>query len=251
MSPTDTKKRAGKLRGFTLIEMLVVIAIIAILAGMMSIAIGGFQRDARMETDNDKARLAYTGFQNAIMRCEITQDDLVLNAAKLLVDGGHSDANSNKRLTYTIVRFNMRDGAISGNIRINSFYENSSSIQSSISMPRGSKQFSKVEDVILSNFDNSFDGFVAVYIDADNYVVDSALYFENESDYTDNESSGWVSVLSQYAYVSDGISGSSQGKVFQTLESTSEQKTLIKNKGIYCGAYPLMDQTSQSYAKAS
>ena len=63
-----------KLKGFTLIEMLIVIAIIGIIAGMMSIVMRGFRRDAMIETQNDNARMVFTAFQDFLIDCEIKQD---------------------------------------------------------------------------------------------------------------------------------------------------------------------------------
>ena len=57
-----------------MIELIIVIAIIAILAGIMSLAIGGFQRDARIETNNNKAQMIYMAFQDILIDCEVKQD---------------------------------------------------------------------------------------------------------------------------------------------------------------------------------
>ncbi|MCM1022601.1 MAG: hypothetical protein NC395_00910 [Prevotella sp.] len=231
-----------------MVELIIVLAIIAILSGTMSIVVNGFQRDARMETDNNKARLVYTGFQSALLQCEITQNDSVINASKILTASSISDANTNRRLTYSIIRFTMANGSISGNIAVNSYYDNSASYQSAVNVTNGSKQFKELEDVIYGFVDNTFEGTVTVYLDVDNYAVDSVLYFEREADYTSYVSSGWVSLLSKYTYDSNG---GSKGKIFQAVESTTEQKTLIKNRGVYCGSYPVMEQGSGGYYKAS
>ena len=74
----DSNKNCGKssaksLKGFTVIELLIVIAILAILAGMISIVTSGLVRDARLESARTSAQEAYTGIQNALIQMEIKQ----------------------------------------------------------------------------------------------------------------------------------------------------------------------------------
>lgn len=262
MSPTDSVKISAadsavsvcaaserkSLRGFTLIELIIVMAIIAILSGIMSLVISGFQRDARMETDNNKAHMIYTGFQDILTQCEMTQNDSLINAAKIVksVPGG-SDPNADKRLTYSIIRFTMDGSGIAGNVNINSYYDNTSS-QSAAVLNNGSKMFLEFEDMIVGSIDQSFEGTIVAYLDVDNYSADSALYFESEADYNANVASGWLSIMKHYSYSS---SGASKGKVFQAIENIAEQKSIIKNKGVYCGSYPIMDQSGGGYYMSS
>lgn len=66
-----------KVKGFTLVELLVVLAILTVLAGVSSIAIVGFIRDARIETANDRARIIFSAVQEMVTECEMKQDNSV------------------------------------------------------------------------------------------------------------------------------------------------------------------------------
>ena len=63
-----------KIKGFTLLELIVVIAIIGILMGILSFLINGFMKNSQIETNNAKAEIVYTAFQDVLTQCEIKQD---------------------------------------------------------------------------------------------------------------------------------------------------------------------------------
>lgn len=67
----------NKVKGFTLVELIIVIAIIAILSGMTFMATNYFVRNAKLETLNDRAQLVYLAFQDMVLDCEINQDNSV------------------------------------------------------------------------------------------------------------------------------------------------------------------------------
>ena len=213
-------------------------AIIAVLAGIMSMVIGGFQRDAKMEAYNNKAHMAYTGFQNTLIQCEINQDNKIFDVN---ADAATPDTSC-KNVTYSIVRFTMENGDISGSINVTSVYDNSSTKIKSGSASSGTETYKNMRKAILSFLDNSFEGTVVAYIDVENYVVDSAVYYENESYFTSNADADKImaktAVVGMKAYTLDSNAKTSDYKVCQMLYDLQMQKTAIKNHGVYFGSYP-------------
>ena len=250
MSPTDTKKCARKFRGFTLIEMLVVIAIIAVLAGIISIAVTGFQRDARVEAANNKARISYTGFQNVLLQCEINQDIDLFNIRKI------TNPSSTDKPTYCVVAFELDNGTISGDeYTLSTMYgAAATSADSNRAVRKGGsgvsdeekKAYKKFETFVRSNFSQDFTGAIAFYIDLEDYLVDSAVYCETSSGLVtsiNSAASGGAGYMKSLIY---DAGDSAKGKVFTTFNDIAAQKKMYKVTGIVCGAYPLVSETAGS-----
>lgn len=194
--------------------MLVVIAIIAILAGITSMAVSGFVRDARLETANSKARMIYTAFQDIIMDCEIKQDNSIFeghdgDSTEDIIGavvffrisqtdaGGHTNKNGLTGLGDEIHVMCMHvdgshiyNGGVAGQAGLcsRSFWiegtSNSGSTSgsgannsdaSSIFGEKGAKRWEKFNSYISGRMDNSMDGTYVVAVDLVNYQVISVV----------------------------------------------------------------------------
>lgn len=243
----NSKKFGSRVKGFTLIEMIVVMAIIAILSGISSMLITGFQRDARMEANDNKAQIVYTGMQNQVIQCEMKQDDGLFDINKNL--NSSNPGYVEKNAYYVELYFQMESAKVSDRIVISTTYKNGSSITvESESVERNSadadmkKWYTKLENAILSFVDSSFEGFCAVYIDYDNYTVDSVIYVENA--FFDGDLSSYAGVQSfmkKFDNYADTHCWTDANKVFRMLNDTSKQVDCIEIQGIYFGAYPVAD----------
>ena len=234
----NSKILGSKVKGFTLIEMLVVITIIAILAGISSIIINGFQRDARIETGNNNAKMLHTGMQNQVIQCEIKQDNELFNA----------DPALNDEMIYSRIFFRMEATQIDDVIAVSSTYKNTAGDKINYAT-RGNavtgEWFNQLEKAILSMVDSSFEGFCAVYIDFENYTVDSALCFElvyaNDLDLGKyDDINAFFTDINSYVPATYWA-GEDNRKQFRMLISSQGQKNCVDKKGVYFGAYTTID----------
>jgi prepilin-type N-terminal cleavage/methylation domain-containing protein len=262
------KSSAKKFKGFTLIELIVVMAIIAILAGIASGLISGYVRDARLETANNKAQQVYTAVQNTLIQFEINQDISPLNAYQVKGDS----ADKNFKPNYVYLQFTINNGTINGKDlvvkSVNSDVSPSTKIyqyDSSDVYPYASDSgasdftyFKKLTKYLADNLSADFTGFCYVCIDIDNYVVDTAFYTENTS-LIKIGSDGLASNLDKLSFYytkSSASAGHSDGTNIVGCDSVTAQKTLYKGKDTArldaasqaIGYYPMMgDLTSGTY----
>jgi prepilin-type N-terminal cleavage/methylation domain-containing protein len=64
-------KRFRKLKGFTLMELIVVLAIIGVLAAILAPSMMSYYRSSRIKDENNNARMVYNGAQTQLQRFEV------------------------------------------------------------------------------------------------------------------------------------------------------------------------------------
>ena len=224
-----------KFKGFTLVELIVVMAIIVILAGIGSLGVTSFVRNARMGASDDYAHMVFTGFQNILTQCEIKQDSTVFSHD----EAKHSD------LMDVAVTFKMSEGKITS-LKVASDYS-SYGTGGSVTTAALTGDYMKysgtlaaLANAIMDNIDNTFEGEAKVYIDYDNYEVKSVIYQRPEASETINES-----YYKEYTV---------NGYKFYGLDSGTDRTALCSGKGatggtppgkvISCGVYPYQSSLS-------
>ncbi|MDE5741430.1 MAG: prepilin-type N-terminal cleavage/methylation domain-containing protein [Oscillospiraceae bacterium] len=224
-----------RIKGFTLVELIVVIAIITILAGIMNLVTQGFVRSARIETANDKAHLLFTGFQNILTQCEIKQDSSALSY----------DSSNLSNLGFAIVSVKMYNGSIQC-MQVENYETSGTSIGAGATkFVSGGLQWdpakpmnyagslSKLANEIVGIADTSFEGEAKIYIDYENYEVKSVVYRQ----LSDNEKN-------QTSFVIDESDLSVFVGWYYGYTDRSDQDTNYKNNGVLYGVYPFQSALS-------
>ena len=236
----NLKKLGSKVKGFTLVEMLIVMAIIGVLAGMISLFASGFQRDAKIESNNNKAKLIYTAFQNILINCEIQQDDEVFDM------GRYIGTPIDKEIRDVQVFFEMDQAKLSDKAMIVTRYTDGTQCNVAVKNDDTDvtyKGYQVFEEAVTSYLDNSFEGTGVVYMDYQNFIVDSVVYYEPGTFGADlgAYTASLMPKMAELDTYADFYKRPGASHSFRMLNSLADQRKYYKYVGSHLGAYPKFD----------
>lgn len=166
-----------KLKGFTLVEILIVLALLSIIAGMLSIITSGLMRDSKLEAARTRAQSVYTGLQNMLIQMEIKQQNDLLDP----VTYGQTGTPTN----YVTLSFILDNGVISDT---EDFVISDGSMTATLNYnypdadppaDDTERAFRKVAKYIKDNLSMEFTGYVYAAIDMNDWMVDSVVAIED------------------------------------------------------------------------
>lgn len=238
-----------KLKGFTLIELIIVMAIIAILASMISILATGIVRDARLDSARSQAQSAYTAIQNTLVQLEINGKGDLLNPTTYL---GSGTVTGYVTLSFYMDRGTIgskgdtviQDGSITTSLTYT--YPNATAPASD-----SERNFRKLAKYLTDNLDMDFTGYVYAAIDMSDWMVDSVVTIE---DYTKITATTPITTyVPKWGTKSGTMATASSGKI-PFCENAIQQRDIYSGKETACldavgtavGFYPFLDDMNSS-----
>lgn len=228
-----------KFKGFTLVELIVVVAIITVLAGIGNITVQAFVRNARRETANDRAHLVFTGFQDIVTQAEIKQDLKLFNAEP-----------ATGTLKHAVITFTMLNGDVANTgLNVRSGYSGVSgekiatwtkgsteAAYSGASVTKG-QMYDKLRAEILNIVDTTMEGSFRVYVDLENYEVKSVIH----ETMTNNAMYTLVireDVYKKYGGWYYGLDNAEQEENLWSGKKSVSTAGEVPAENVHCGVYP-------------
>lgn len=246
----DEKFSRKTVKGFTLIEMLIVIAIIGILAAITSVVVSGFVRDSTFESCNNKAQLTYTAMQNALIQSEIQQDITAFDAYAIDNDSTKNGGTAPSYVAFLII---MNNGELdpSTDVTVNSYYGNSTAVSAEITptdvwnysenkvksgltgeVLNQAHAFKFLKNYFENNLSAEFTGTLQIFVDYENYTVDAVVYNEQ----LNHE----ITYLDKY-YITGSSAKTNSISIMYGAEDIFAQRKKRTANGEFFGCYPLMN----------
>ncbi len=174
------------LKAFTLMELVIVIAIVAVLLSMTTFFANGYINDAKQLTRNEQAELIYTNATNMLVDLEISQDLQQITASYV------DEAKKANLISNMVIFTDFDNGKINLTKGITVqpvFKTNTLSVQTnpaakqllSTSTDEAElRTYKYLESMLTESLQKDFNGSVYIAIDVENYNVQSSIYIEDE-----------------------------------------------------------------------
>ncbi len=232
------KSAVKKVKGFTLLELIIVVAIIAILAGISSVLITGYIRDANCESVNNRAQQVYASVQNMLVECEIDNDTSFIDP-KYVSMGGDSSA------PYVYLTLVMNNGEL----------DKSNTIISNLAMSTNyagaaayaTKSYDLLKRYLQETLAADFTGGAMVCIDIESFAVDSVVYAEDPAKLNNAISGGSGQAAFVDEYQKNGAFTAGVKNRIYGCKDIYHQKDQYDETGYYIGYYPYMSNVASEF----